>query len=278
MNTLPATTTELSDNEIATLTGTMTTNSTSLATLGINYREEEDGVAVPRGHFAIYNGTERVYGTDPTYKILLASNQVREYDAGAEKYVAETIFFDNPFDMKAEDNAGGYRCGKVSKKDLANLSEGDQYLQKRKKVYRITWGIINMVGKNSVGHPAVAENVPCMMRSGGRGFMPMAEYLRENEGNMHNLITKFKVKKHTKPILHWEVHPIVSEENKLTDVEFETLKALKEEKDSWNADVMSQWRKKNGIVESSPLAEVTEEMSAVLIDNDDDFKDDQIPF
>ena len=56
------------------------------------------------------------------------------------------------------------------------------------------------------------------------------------------------------------------------------MKALKEEKDSWNADVMSQWRKKNGIVESNPLAEVTEEMSAVLIDNDDDFKDDQIPF
>ena len=116
MNTLPATTTELSDNEIATLTGTMTTNSTSLATLGINYREEEDGVAVPRGHFAIYNGTERVYGTDPTYKILLASNQVREYDAGAEKYVAETIFFDNPFDMKAEDNAVGIGAVKYQRK------------------------------------------------------------------------------------------------------------------------------------------------------------------
>lgn len=276
---LPATTGAMTDNEIAMLSGTALPTTYNLAVFGINYQEDDkDDVDISkyRGHFAIHNGDEKVYGTDPTYKILGASNQVRHYDAAKEEYIAETTFFDNPFNMKAEDTAGGYRCGKVSKKERELLSPGDQELQSKMKVYRITWGIVNMKGKNAAGEDAVAENIPCMMRSGGKGFMPMADYLEANTGNIHNVNTKFDLVKHTKPIKHWEVLPRNDGDAQLTDVELETMKALMEEKAIWNEEVMTKWRKKNGIVEAAAMAEVGEEFSAVVLEEND--MDDDIPF
>tara|TARA_R110002096_G_C14448018_1_gene711292 strand:- start:76 stop:930 length:855 start_codon:yes stop_codon:yes gene_type:complete len=280
---LPATASEMTDHEIAMLSGTVAPEQQSnLAIFAINYLEEDqDDVDISkyRGHFAIHNGTEKVYGLEPTYKILGASNQVRHYDATANNgdgaYVAETIFFDNPFNMKAEDTAGTLRCGKVSKKERELLSPGDQELQSKMKVYRITWGIVNMVGVNAAGEEAVATNIPCMMRSGGKGFMPMSDYLEANAGNVHNIVTTFRTTLHKKPIKHWEVQPVMGEDARLTDVELETMKALMEEKQKWNREVMTKWRKANGIVESKPLSEVSEEFSAVLIDSD---VDDEIPF
>ena len=67
----------------------------------------------------------------------------------------------------------------------------------------------------------------------------------------------------------------MGEDARITDVEIETMRALMEEKQKWNLEVMTKWRKANGIVESKPLIEVSEEFSAVLIDSD---VDDEIPF
>ena len=56
--------------------------------------------------------------------------------------------------------------------------------------------------------------------------------------------------------------------------EYETLKGLQEWRTDYNDDIMSKWRKKNGMNVSKVAAEATN-VDAVVIDPE---MDDEIPF
>ena len=253
MNTLPATLEEFNENDLAVLAGTKSNRpAMSLPTVGINYQGvDRDDYAIPKGHWRLYNGSETVYGTKLDFKLHMAAYQVREYDEINGEFT-ETIFFQNGQDRSPEDSAGGYRCGKVMRKELDTLSKAERKMQSDKKFQRVTWGIANLKGINAREESVKAENIPCMLRSGGKGFVPMCDYIESfKDGMTWNVITNFDVEINEHGITHWVVTPKQGKKAPITPDEYETFKGLMEWQADFNKGVLEKWRKKNGMTPST---------------------------
>ena len=268
MNTLPATLEEFSKGiDLAILAGTRSDGpAMSLPTVGINYKGvDRDDNPIPKGYWRLYNGSETVYGTDLDFKLLMASYQVREYDEVSGEFT-ETIFFQNGQDNTPEDSAGGYRCGKVKRKELDNLSKAERKVQSDKKFQRVAWGIANLMGANGMGEEAEATNVPCILRSGGKGFVPMCDYLKSFNKNDEtwDVITNFDVEINEHGITHWVVLPKRGEKDPITTAEYETFRGLYEWRADFNKNILEKWRKKNGMTPS-----VVDTAEVVMDMNDD---------
>ena len=264
MNTLPATLEEFKESDLAVLAGTKSNRpAMSLPTVGINYKGvDRDGNSIPKGHWRLYNGSETVYGTKLDFKLLMAAYQVREYDEVNGEFT-ETIFFQNGQDKHPEDSAGGYRCGKVMRKELDNLSKAERKMQSDKKFQRVTWGIANLKGVNAMGEDVKADNIPCMLRSGGKGFVPMCDYIESfKDGQTWNTVTNFDVEINEHGITHWVVTPKRGKKAPITPDEYETFKGLMEWQADFNKTILEKWRKKNGMTPSTvDNAEVVVDMS-----------------
>jgi len=279
METLPATLEDTTSADLAILTGTASTESAHLASLGINYQKEDGGVKLPRGVWRLDNGKEDVFGTDLTTKIMGADFQVREYNKKKEQYVGETVFYRNGYDLNIEDDQGGYRCGKVTYKQRELLPEAEQIAQQAKKFYRVLLGVATLKGKNAEGKKAIAENVPFIMRLRGNSLNPINEYLEsfKKVGNVHDYVTNWTIEEgQGGNVDFWIAHPEIGKESPIMNSpsEYETLKGLQEWRIDYNDDIMSKWRKKNGMNVSKVAAEATN-VDAVVIDPE---MDDEIPF
>ena len=233
METLPATLEDTTSTDLAILTGTASTESTHLASLGINYQKEDGGVKLPRGVWRLDNGDEVVFGTILTTKIMGADFQVREYDSDDNKYVGETILYRNGYDLNIEDDQGGYRCGKVTYKVAQELPKVEKAAQKAKKFYRVLLGVATLKGKNAEGKKAIAENVPFIMRLRGNSLDPINEYLEsfKKVGNVHDYVTNWTIKEgEGGNVDYWIAIPEMGKESPIMEspTEYETLKGLME--------------------------------------------------
>jgi hypothetical protein len=280
METLPATLEDTTSTDLAILTGTASTESTHLASLGINYQKEDGGVKLPRGVWRLDNGDEVVFGTILTTKIMGADFQVREYDSDDNKYVGETILYRNGYDLNIEDDQGGYRCGKVTYKVAQELPKVEKAAQKAKKFYRVLLGVATLKGKNAEGKKAIAENVPFIMRLRGNSLDPINEYLEsfKKVGNVHDYVTNWTIKEgEGGNVDYWIAIPEMGKESPIMEnpTEYETLKGLMEWRQEYNDDIMSKWRKKNGMNVSKTLEAEAIEVAAVVIEPE---MDDEIPF
>jgi hypothetical protein len=124
----------------------------------------------------------KIYGAkDITFKVLLARYQVREFHNDT-KVTDETLLYRNGFDLEVEDTVGTYRCGKVTSKEKKTMSSSEQAMQLPKKFYRVLFGLISMKGVTEAGKKASVENLPCMLRAGGRSLMPWIDYLDDVQG------------------------------------------------------------------------------------------------
>ena len=280
METLPATLEDTTSTDLAILTGTASTESTHLASLGINYQKEDGGVKLPRGVWRLDNGDEVVFGTNLTTKIMGADFQVREYDSDDNKYVGETILYRNGYDLNIEDDQGGYRCGKVTYKVAQELPKVEKAAQKAKKFYRVLLGVATLKGKNAEGKKAIAENVPFIMRLRGNSLDPINEYLEsfKKVGNVHDYVTNWTIKEgEGGNVDYWIAIPEMGKESPIMEnpTEYETLKGLMEWRQEYNDDIMSKWRKKNGMNVSKTLEAEAIEVAAVVIEPE---MDEKIPF
>jgi len=269
---LPAITSKTTSADIATLAGTLTTTTTQLSTLRINYQKQDnDKNKLPRGVWALPNKDTTVYGTDLTTKIMIASSQVREYDAEEKTYVGETIFYNNVYDLKAEDDQGGYRCGKLTYKQTQELSKGEQAEQRAKKYYRVVFGIATLKGKDVNGNKAIAENIPFIMRLRGNSLDPINDYIasfKSTGGNIFDYVTNWTITEgEGGNVDYWIASPERGEEAPMlkSPNEVETFKALLQWKEDHNEDIMAKWRKKRGLRVSNASDEATE-IAAVVID------------
>ena len=80
---LPAISSDMTSADLAILANTAVENpQEQLATLRINYeKQDKKKNKLPRGIWALPNKDTTVYGTDITTRVMIASNQVREYSA-----------------------------------------------------------------------------------------------------------------------------------------------------------------------------------------------------
>lgn len=258
--------------DLAMLAGTLTTTTAQLSTLRINYQKQDnDKNKLPRGVWALPNKDTTVYGTDLTTKIMIASSQVREYDAEEKTYVGETIFYNNVYDLKAEDDQGGYRCGKLTYKQTQELPKGEQAEQRAKKYYRVVFGIATLKGKDVNGNKAIAENIPFIMRLRGNSLDPINDYIasfKNTGGNIFDYVTNWNIAEgEGGNVDYWIASPERGKEAPMlkSSEEVETFKALLQWKEDYNEDIMSKWRKKNGLRVSSASEDATE-VAAVVID------------
>lgn len=275
MSTLPATLNANTADELASLLGVgQTAQHTQLPTLRINYQKTKDvdgeKVKLTKGIWTINNGEEDVYGTDLKTRIVMAGYQVREYDATKEEYAAETIFFNTGWDKTPEDSAGGYRCGKVFNRDLEGMEEDEKACQRNKKFYRVLWGIADLKGKNAQGKKSEAKNTPFITRVRGQGFMPICDYIDSfGESHIFDYITEWDIQEGDHETTDFWI-PLAKrgkESPALSDKDIvSTIVALKKWRDDYNADILSSWNKRNGLVEAKSVQEV---VAQDIVDVDD---------
>jgi hypothetical protein len=265
--------------ELATLAGVQQEGS-SLSVLRVNNRDmDKNGLEYPVGIFSLFDGEDTIYGDLTNCKILSCGYQVREWNDADKKYASETIFFSNNREADVEDTAGGMRCGKMFGREVKELDEvNDAALiaaQKPKKFYRVIWGVTSIKGTYQDGTKKEGLNIPFLMRCTGNAFIPLCDYLETLKGEILEVETDWKIEKMAGASGSFYVaKPSRGKESPLTVDEKKTLYGLVENREAWNEEVMSKWRKKNGLNVSK--MQTVEEVDAVVIDNDG--PDDQIPF
>lgn len=289
MTNLPATLQGMSEHEMAVVMGVAEDKKAFLPTLRINYQKhrEVDGkkVKLTKGVWTINNGEVDVYGTDLSTIILLASYQVREWDAVKEEYAAETIFFQKGWDEKCEDTAGGYRCGKLKSKDLKDCQDEDLLAaQRNKKFYRVLWGLATLNGEDMHGNPATAENIPFIARIRGQGFMPLCDYIASfSQGQeLFQFVTNWEIEDGDHATTDfWIPKAVRGEPTKgLADPNVqEVLPMLLEWREAHNKEVRDEYDKKNGLLTIDNVETVgTPSMKMVETVVLDDDLNDEVPF
>jgi len=251
-----------------------------LAVLRVNNRDmDKDGLEYPVGVFSLYDGEDTIYGELTHCKILSSGYQVREWNDAEKRYASETIFFFNGGEANVEDTSGGMRCGKMFSRDVRELDEvNDAALiaaQKPKKFYRVIWGVASIKGIYQDGTKKEGQNIPFIMRCTGNAFMPLCDHLEALKGEILEVETDWVIEKMAGANGSFYVaKPSRGKDSPLTVDERRTLYGLVEDRDSWNEDVMSKWRKKNGLNVSK--MQTVEDVGAVVIN--DIVPDDEIPF
>jgi|TARA_R110000824_G_scaffold194062_3_gene376591 hypothetical protein len=281
---LPAISSDMTSADLAILANTAVENpQEQLATLRINYeKQDKKKNKLPRGIWALPNKDTTVYGTDITTRVMIASNQVREYSAKEGEYINETIFYNSAFDLKAEDIQGGYRCGKVTFAKREELPDSEQLAQHPKKYYRVLFGLATLKGKDLNGNKAVAENIPFIMRLRGNSLKPINEYLdsfKDTGGNVFDYITKWNIAEgEGGNVDYWITTPERGEESPMlsSSTIVDTFKGLLSWKEDFNEGVMAKWRKKNGLRVSKAADEAVEVAAVVIEPPFDDSLDDLI--
>ena len=268
---------------LAGLAGVTSSGSNELAALRVNGRDmDNDGNEFPVGVFALYDGTETIYGDLTKCKILSSGYQVREWDDSNKKYAAETVFFFNGSEAEPEDTGGGVRCGKMFSRDVKQLDEvADKQIiteQRGKKFYRVIWGVASIKGIYQDGSKHKADNVPFIMRCTGNAFMPMCEHIDALKKDVFNFLTTFDIEKRPGASGSYYVAiPSVGKADPLNVDEKATLYAIDENRKEWNEEVMTKWRKKNGMNVTKVAEANMEVVNAVIIEPEPEL-DDQIPF
>ena len=270
------------------ISGDATSEVNQLPTLRVNARDiDKEGNEYPVGVFGLYDAESEgvIYGDIKNTKILMHGYQVREYNEPRQEYASETIFFYNGREDNVEDTAGGYRCGKMKSKLVQLLNDDDSVRdeQRKKKFYRVVWGITDIKGVHNLKDKKkyTATNVPFIMRLTGNAFMPMCDYIEELEKvggkvAIANTYTNLTIEKRAgSSQSYYLAIPTQGKESPLSDDEEKTIYAIDETRTAWNDRVMSIWRKKNGMNVSKSLATEAIEVAAVVIEPE---MDDEIPF
>ena len=163
---------------------------------------------------------------------------------------------------------------------VAGFDPAQQIAQQAKKFYRVLLGVATLKGKNAEGKKAVAENVPFIMRLRGNSLNPINEYLEsfKKVGNVHDYVTNWTIKEgEGGNVDYWIALPEIGKASPIMEnpTEYETLKGLMEWRQEYNDDIMSKWRKKNGMNVSKTLEAEAIEVAAVVIEPE---MDEKIPF
>lgn len=256
--------------QIAKETGAnINTSPAIIPTLKINREAEtETGQRIPTGTFFVSQGDVAVYGKPVTFRPFINTFQYLEYDAGANKYPNKTIIIKSLFD-EAHDELGGLKCGKVSQKDLDQLTEGQRLAQKAIHCYRLLFGLVTMDGVTADGTETRIENLPVLWKMRGTNFnapknaLDSITKLRHLFFN-HNLTLNTKREKQGSNVYYTAlVEADLANVIELTENDAEIYKMFQEHIDRENRYVLNKWREAKKITDSSDVMEQLE-----LLDDD----------
>ena len=169
----------------------------SVPRLGINRNPEDDaGNRLPIGSYFLYDSTigENVYGLPVTFRPFISAMQYMHFDPEKNEYVNRSIIFRNWKD-EAIDLQGGTKCGKVTRKEMEDLTPEQQAIQRQIRCYRLLYGLVSFEGKRANGESHSLKNIPALWRVTGTGFRPVQDAVENAVQNVVENATNKRVAK-----------------------------------------------------------------------------------
>lgn len=243
---LPANLETLNSQELAALTGQKEERlGNQLPSLRVNYEDsDDDDNPLPRGQWSCFlsNGS-RIFAKEVQLRIFLTKYQYNHYDADKQETVSTSVYFDK-FGDEAPDTAGGFKCNKVPRKKLDELSEAEKATQRQIKCSRVCFGLLTAEGVNPRGEEISVEDEPVVFFARGTNFMPMADYIKSasaTEGWLGGVVTNLSLKKEKNgSVTYWTVIPETQGTVSYGEEDFEILKSFYETVAAENKAVVEQ--------------------------------------
>lgn len=242
----------------------------NLTSLRVNYDDEDDdGNKIPRGQWTFFSkDTGKVYAKEISFRQFLGTYQYSVFDKKTLKNTGTSVHFEK-FGDEAPDSNGGMACGKLRKKQIAELSDAEKLKQKDIKLSRVLFGTITCDGVNPKGEAVSVENLPVVFYARGTNFMPMADYLETlKKANIPAFTTWTRLalkREKNEGVTYWEVVPTRAEQAKIDnkvdrDLYQRFFDTIKEE----NKMILDKWSK----ARSKHLAPEMEAVGASVVDGD----------
>lgn len=179
--------TKMSVEELAALTGQDTPNaseSTGLPRFAINHSEEDsEGRNIPRGQFSLRlpeTGTF-AYAKEAELRIFYRLYTYSRWDVEQQAFGCQTIQAPT---LSADfyDTEGNYRCGRLTKDELADVTKGsaEELLHKSVKCNQVLYNTVKLLDPvDAEGKKVVMpEEIPSVWYIRGSSFLPVSDHIK----------------------------------------------------------------------------------------------------
>lgn len=285
---LPTTLDGLSAHELMVMTGfKQEFDGSQLPALRVNYDDEDDdGNEIPRGAWALTtevdNNLVTIFSKEPVFfRPLFNTRQYSHYDADTQKMIAVSVHFQKWGD-EVPDSAGGFKCGKVTKKQFEQLTEAEQEVQKKIKLSNVLFGLVTMSGVTRTGNKISVENVPCLFYARGTHYMPIDGFLdklRKTNTPPQTVVIKFDLeRKKNGGVTYWEVVPTTEKDVPFVAADLEIMTKFTETIKAENAQILDKWKKARAKGSKPSQEKLAELIGDDKADNASLELNDEIPF
>ena len=159
----------------------MPTSSKGLARLSINHAsEDEEGNALPRGHFSLITDDGIFYGEKAMIRPFMRTYSYSVWDNEESTFSSMTVQAPS-FNSEFYDTEGGLKCGRLDASELESLPKDspEWVLQKSVKCNQNIYGVVTL--ENAVdkkGKATEKKEIPCVWYAKGANFVPTSDCLK----------------------------------------------------------------------------------------------------
>lgn len=242
MNTLPADPSKLSYEELAKLAGRADT-AEFLPSLKINTDEGDDPEKpLPRGVWMLTVGDKQYFTKEVRLQIFSHRLQYRVVNSDTFKLENKSIIF-RGFNEEIPDITGGYKCGKLTRKQQEELSEAEKEVQKGIKLNHVIHGLVSL--KDDYTGEEV-NGVLCSLYLRGANYTIVQEYLDQLDKDkivafqLETVMTLTRQKNGA--VVYWTVNMKRGDQVEISTDTYKTLEEVASLIRTENNDVIEKWK------------------------------------
>lgn len=221
-----------------------------LPRLTINYEAENDeGMPLKRGAWRIWNGSGPSYADKVHIRPLMRTYEWSVWDQDEQKFSCKSVQRTN-LSGEFPDNAGGNKCGRLTRAEEEQLPTDDPrvLLSKAVSCNQVIYGVIDAPDAVSAdGSPTPLENVPFMAYFKRSGFRPVREFIDTQLTKRKILMQKAVIELTTEKqknggVIYWTPKLSLVKEVSITDDDKDLIKQFAETVKGHNDSVMSEYK------------------------------------
>ncbi len=221
-----------------------------LPRLTINYEAENDeGMPLKRGAWRIWNGSGPSYADKVHIRPLMRTYEWSVWDQDEQKFTCKSVQRTN-LSGEFPDNAGGNKCGRLTRAEEEQLPTDDPrvLLSKAVSCNQVIYGVIDAPDAVSAdGSPTPLENVPFMAYFKRSGFRPVREFIDTQLTRRKILMQKAVIELTTEKqknggVIYWTPKLSLVKEVSITDDDKDLIKQFAETVKGHNDSVMSEYK------------------------------------
>jgi hypothetical protein len=246
---LPANLETLSAREMMEMTGQKQEMSgNGLPVLRVNYDDQDkEGVDIPRGQWTVVDQEGIiVYAKEVQFVPMYATYQYSHFDADLGKQVSVSVHFQK-WSEEVPDTAGGFKCGKLPRKEVEKLTGPEKDAQRKIKLSRVVFGLVSLTGTTKQGVERTVTNLPVVFYARGSNYMPMEEFLNglaDKNIMMQTVVANLALKREkNNGVTYWEVVPTVAGDRKITRDDFDAVRQFDQIKRNENDSILDKFNK-----------------------------------